>query len=142
MGAACQASQSIQIFVKITPTPHLQSRLKTQCIPDRKVRERGRIGRHARLKILESVRLNAYGTRRCDEETVFRPDIGPKLKLKNNARCGRDGMVDIPDLKSVGRMPVWVRLPPPAPNTRLFEISTSAVCALAEMEINVLKTEC
>ena len=36
-------------------------------------------------------------------------------KLKNNARCGRDGMVDIPDLKSEGRMPVWVRVPPPAP---------------------------
>ena len=31
--------------------------------------------------------------------------------------CGRDGMVDIPDLKSVGRMPVWVRIPPPAPHT-------------------------
>ena len=28
---------------------------------------------------------------------------------------GRDGMVDIPDLKSEGRMPVGVRVPPPAP---------------------------
>ena len=35
--------------------------------------------------------------------------------------CGRDGMVDIPDLKSVGRMPVWVRLPPPAPKTFLIQ---------------------
>ena len=31
------------------------------------------------------------------------------------APCGRDGMVDISDLKSEGRMPVWVRVPPPAP---------------------------
>lgn len=31
--------------------------------------------------------------------------------------CGRGGMVDTPDLKSVGRMPVGVRVPPPAPNT-------------------------
>lgn len=44
------------------------------------------------------------------------PDIGPMQKIKDNAGCGRDGMVDIPDLKSVGRMPVWVRIPPPAPN--------------------------
>jgi hypothetical protein len=29
---------------------------------------------------------------------------------------GRGGMVDTPDLKSVGRMPVGVRVPPPAPN--------------------------
>jgi hypothetical protein len=28
---------------------------------------------------------------------------------------GRDGMVDIPDLKSGGGIPVWVRVPPPAP---------------------------
>ena len=31
------------------------------------------------------------------------------------ACCGRDGMVDIPDLKSGGRMPVRVQVPPPAP---------------------------
>ena len=30
--------------------------------------------------------------------------------------CGRGGMVDTPDLKSVGRMPVGVRVPPPAPS--------------------------
>ena len=37
--------------------------------------------------------------------------------------CGRDGMVDIPDLKSVGRMPVWVRLPPPAPNYFILSVT-------------------
>ena len=29
--------------------------------------------------------------------------------------CGRDGMVDIPDLKSGGPSAVWVRVPPSAP---------------------------
>ena len=32
-----------------------------------------------------------------------------------NVGCGRDGMVDIPDLKSGGRMAVRVQVPPPAP---------------------------
>ena len=36
------------------------------------------------------------------------------------ACCGRDGMVDIPDLKSGGRMPVRVQVPPPAPKLSLF----------------------
>ena|SRR6056297_87867 len=37
---------------------------------------------------------------------------------------GRDGMVDIPDLKSGGLSAVWVRVPPSAPNlfSPLFEI--------------------
>lgn len=38
------------------------------------------------------------------------------MNLEENASCGRGGMVDTPDLKSVGRMPVGVRVPPPAPN--------------------------
>ena len=38
-------------------------------------------------------------------------------KFRDNARCGRDGMVDIRDLKSLGRKAVWVRVPPPAPLT-------------------------
>ena len=46
-------------------------------------------------------------------------------------RCGRDGMVDIPDLKSEGRMPVGVRVPPPAPpfmdNRFDFDLSLAAV---------------
>lgn len=36
------------------------------------------------------------------------------------ACCGRDGMVDIPDLKSGGRMPVRVQVPPPAPKLSIF----------------------
>jgi hypothetical protein len=40
--------------------------------------------------------------------------------------CGRDGMVDIPDLKSEGRMPVGVRVPPPAPPGRkIVQLSQS-----------------
>ena len=43
---------------------------------------------------------------------------GPKARFTLGAGCGRDGMVDISDLKSEGRMPVWVRVPPPAPKIR------------------------
>ena len=46
----------------------------------------------------------------------FAYDIGISL-------CGRDGMVDIPDLKSEGQMPVGVRVPPPAPF--VFKVSVS-----------------
>ena len=79
-------------------------------------------------KILVSALRHAYGTRRCDNDTVFRPDIGPKLNFEDNVRCGRDGMVDIPDLKSVGRKPVGVRVPPPAPIIyKMLNLSVSCV---------------
>jgi hypothetical protein len=35
-------------------------------------------------------------------------------------RCGRDGMVDISDLKSVGLCAVGVQVPPPAPNKHII----------------------
>ncbi len=43
------------------------------------------------------------------------PDWTRYQDAANSRICGRDGMVDISDLKSVGRMAVWVRVPPPAP---------------------------
>ena len=44
------------------------------------------------------------------------------------ACCGRDGMVDIPDLKSGGRMPVRVQVPPPAPNFLYITNQYSPIC--------------
>ena len=38
-------------------------------------------GRHKGLKILASALKYAYETRCCDEESVFRPDIGPELEI-------------------------------------------------------------
>ena len=62
-----------------------------------------------------------------DVKSVFRPDLGPMQKFEDNAGCGRDGMVDIPDLKSVGRMPVWVRVPPPAPKPSISVCGSKAI---------------
>lgn len=62
-----------------------------------------------RLKIPAFRRISALFSAPCGDKELPRPDIG------QTSLCGRDGMVDIPDLKSEGRMPVGVRVPPPAP---------------------------
>jgi hypothetical protein len=63
--------------------------------------------------------LRAKSTRKsCIRALLFGKQSAKKSRFGFQTEypsCGRDGMVDIPDLKSVGRMPVWVRLPPPAP---------------------------